>query len=57
MTATFILGALLVMVIVIRQVRWIAVIVLLVAIGYFAHTRMDYWPHEGHWDRTVILRP
>ncbi|MGA3002802.1 MAG: hypothetical protein ABSE20_13800 [Acetobacteraceae bacterium] len=57
MSVTFILGALFALMIVIRQMRWVAVIVLLVAIGYFAHSRMDYWPHVERQDRTIILRP
>lgn len=57
MSAIFILAILLGVVILIRQVRWLAVIALLVAIGYFAHSRMDYWPHEIRQDRTLIMRP
>jgi hypothetical protein len=62
MTATFILGVLIATIVLIRQVRWLAVIVLLVAIGYIAHNRMDTWPinyqpHDERQDRTIILRP
>jgi hypothetical protein len=62
MTATFVLAVLIAMMILIRQVRWVAVVVLLVAIGYFAHNRMDYWPmdhwaHQERQDHTIILRP
>jgi membrane-bound metal-dependent hydrolase YbcI (DUF457 family) len=57
MTPTFILGVLLAALILIRQVRWLAMIALLVAIGYFAHGYLDYWPHDERRDRTVILRP
>jgi hypothetical protein len=57
MSATFILGMLLALVILIRQVRWIAVIALLVAIAHFAHSHMDYWPHEERRDHMKILRP
>jgi uncharacterized membrane protein YfcA len=57
MSATFILGALLAIVIMVRQMRWVVVIVFLLAVGYFAHNHMDYWPHEERRDRTIILRP
>ncbi len=57
MTVTFLLGGLLALVILIRQVRWLAVIALVVAIGYFAHNRLDYWPHEERRDHMKILRP
>ena len=45
------------MVILVRQIRWIAVIVLLVAVGYFAHSHLDYWQLDERQDRTIILRP
>jgi hypothetical protein len=57
MSATFMLGGLLSIVILIRQVRWLAVIALVVGIGYFAHSRMDYWPHEQRRDHMKIVRP
>jgi len=57
MSATFMLGVLLSIVILIRQVRWLVVIALVVAMGYFAHNRMDYWPHEERRDRMKIVRP
>jgi hypothetical protein len=57
MTATFLLGALLGVVILMRHMRWIAVIVVLIAAGYFAYGRIDFWPHEDRPDHTIILRP
>ncbi len=43
MSATFLLGALLAVMILIRQMRWLVVIALLVVVGYFAHSRIDFW--------------
>jgi hypothetical protein len=57
MSATFILSVLLAVVILVRQMRWVVMIGLLITIGYFAHNRMDYWPHEERRDRTITLRP
>jgi hypothetical protein len=57
MSLTVILGALVALLVLFRQVRWLAVIALVIAIGYFAHNRMDYWPHEEQRDHMKILRP
>jgi hypothetical protein len=57
MSATIILGVLVGLLVLVRSIRWLAVIALLVAIGYFAHTRMDYWPHEDRRDHLKTLRP
>lgn len=55
-SATFILGLFIALLVLVRQTRWLALIALAVAIGYFAHNRMDYWPHEER-DHMKILRP
>jgi hypothetical protein len=57
MSATFLLGALLAVMILVRQMRWLVVIALLVVVGYFAHGRIDFWSLEGRQDHTIILRP
>ena len=57
MTSTFVLGVLVTVLILVRQIRWLAMIALVVAVGYFARGYLDYWPHDERRDRTVILRP
>jgi hypothetical protein len=58
MSATLLLfGVLLALVILIRSVRWLAVIALLVAIAYVAHNRLDYRPHDERQDRMNMPRP
>ena len=57
MSATILFGMLIALVILIRQVRWLAVIGLVVAIGYVAHNRLDYRPHEERRDHMKIPRP
>ncbi len=72
MTATFFLGVVIGLMTLVRQIHWVAMAAVLVAIGYFAHThldnwRLDNWPHEERQDRTnhmqdqaahiIILRP
>jgi hypothetical protein len=56
MTTIFILGVLVTALILVRRIRWLAMIALLVAVGYFARGYLDYWPHDERQDRTVILR-
>jgi hypothetical protein len=57
MSVTLILGAVVALLVVIGQVRLLAVIALVVAIGYFAQSRTDYWPHRPLRDHMRILRP
>ena len=53
----FILGGLVAAVILIRQVRWIAVIALLITVGYFVHNYLDDELHLEHHDKVTIMRP
>jgi hypothetical protein len=57
MSATMMLGALLSVIILIRQIRWFAVLALVVGIGYLAHSRMNYWPLEERHDHMKVVRP
>jgi hypothetical protein len=57
MSPNLMLGMLLSLLILVRQVRVLAVIALVIAIGYFVQNRMDYWPHSERRDHLKIVRP
>ena len=57
MSATLMLGVLLSVVILIRQIRWLALIAVVVAIGYFAQIGTDYWPRAERGHHMKFVRP
>jgi hypothetical protein len=44
-------------IILIRQIRWLAIVVLLITAGYLAHGYLSDLGFEERWDHVTILRP
>jgi hypothetical protein len=56
-TPILILAGLITAIVLFRQVRWLAMITLLITLGYFVHGFFYDQPHEARRDRITILRP